>query len=279
MQLELVRYAGKDFLMLKKIEILSLSKNSKNKNKFKVTTSEGEYSFCEDTILKHYIFKGKEFSEEEFQTILESEQNNLLFNKALNFLSYQIRSSKEIEEYLKKHQATQMQQEQILSRLINLGYINDEAYATNMFDSICLKKKGPLYLEQKLKEKKIAEVIITKALQEYSEDLEQETALEIAKNQLQKKTHLPEKKQKQNIYEKLLRDGFHTNVISSVLSRVTFTDDSEETLEKEISRLQSKYQDLDEKVMNMKIITNLMTKGYEYSSIVRKLKEIKENDK
>ena len=271
MLLELVRFVGKDFLMLKKIEIISLAKN---KNKFKVITSEGEYSFCEDTILNYYILKGKIFSEEEFTKILDSEQDNNLFNKTLNFISYQIRSSKEIGEYLKKHQATAAQCELIINRLTSLGYLNDDAYALNMLDSICLKKKGPLFLVQKLKEKGIAETIITKVLQSYPIDVQQELALEIAKNQLQKKNYLPAKKQKQNLYEKLLRDGFGGDVISMVLSQVEFIDDSEETLVKEITRLQIKYRNIDEKIVDMKIVANLMGKGYEYSSIIKKIKEL-----
>jgi len=275
MLFERVRFVGKDFLMLKKIEIIGLTKN---KNKFKVMTSAGEYSFCEDTILKHYIFKGKSFSEEEFTKILDSEQVNNLFNKTLNFISYQIRSHKEIDEYLKKHQATSVQCEQIIDRLTSLGYLNDDMYALNMLDSICLKKKGPLFLVQKLKEKGIAETIITNVLQSYPIDLQLELALEITKNQLQKKNYLPEKKQKQNLYEKLLRDGFGSDVISRVLSQVEFVDESDETLAKEITRLQIKYRDIDEKTVDMKIIANLMGKGYEYSRIVKKIKEINKKD-
>lgn len=242
-------------------------------------TSEGEYSFCEDTILKYYIFKGKIFSEEEFHEILESEQDNELFNKTLNYISYQMRSSKEIKEYLKRYQATEIQCEAIVSRLASLGYLNDEAYASNMLDSVCLKKKGPLYLEQKLKEKGIDEAIISNVLRNYSDDLEQDFIVEIANNQLQKKTHLPQKKQKQNLYEKLLRDGFDRDSIGQVLSRVTFVDESEDTLAKEISRLQVKYRNLDEKIVDMKIVANLMGKGYEYSNIIKMLKETNQKNK
>ena len=276
MLLERARSVGKDFLMLKKIEIISLKKN---KNKFIVMTSEGEYSFCEDTILKYYLFKGKSFSEGEFQEILENEQENELFTKTLNFISYQMRSSKEIDEYLKKYQATEIQREKIVFRLTNLGYLNDEAYARNMLDSVCLKKKGPLYLKQKLKEKGIDEAIIFDALRNYSKDSQQKLITEIVSREGQKKTHLPPKKQKQNLYEKLLRDGFESDLIGQVLSQATFVDESEATLAKEISRLQVKYRNADKKSVAMKIIANLIGKGYEYSNIIKMLKETDQENK
>ena len=276
MLLERAKSVGKGFLMLKKIEIISLKKN---KNKFTVMTSEGEYSFCEDTILKYYLFKGKSFSEEEFQEILENEQENELFTKTLNFISYQMRSSKEIDEYLKKYQATEIQREKIVFRLTNLGYLNDEAYARNMLDSVCLKKKGPLYLKQKLKEKGIDEAIISDALRNYSKDSQQKLIVEIVSREGQKKTHLPPKKQKQNLYEKLLRDGFESDLIGQVLSQATFVDESEATLAKEISRLRVKYRNADKKSVTMKIVANLIGKGYEYSNIIKMLKETDQENK
>lgn len=270
MLLELVKFAGKVFLMQKKIEILSLAKNRK---KFKVTTSEGEYTFCEDTILKHYVFKGKIFNEEEFAEILNSELDNTLFNKALNYLSYQIRSTKEVSQYLQKHQATISQSESIMARLADLGYLNDFSFAVNMQDSVCLRKKGPQVLKLKLKEKGISEDIIVKVLDSYSREMQEEIVAGIIANLVKRNNHLPARKQKQNLYDKLQRDGFNRDVINEQLSQVEFTDDSDQTLSKEIVRLQIKYRDNDPKVIDMKIIANLMNKGYEYSDIARNIKK------
>ena len=94
-----------------------------------------------------------------------------------------------------------------------------------------------------------------------------------------KKTHLPPKKQKQNLYEKLLRDGFESDLIGQVLSQATFVDESEATLAKEISRLQVKYRNADKKSVAMKIVANLIGKGYEYSNIIKMLKETDQENK
>ena len=69
------------------IEILKVTKDKK---KFIVLTNNGEYKFDEETIIKHLILKGKTFSDDEFEEILKTEEISKLFNKALNYISYQI---------------------------------------------------------------------------------------------------------------------------------------------------------------------------------------------
>ena len=56
----------------------------------------------EDTIIKYMVFKDKEFTCEEFDEILVSEANFNALNSALNFISYQLRSEKEVINHLKK---------------------------------------------------------------------------------------------------------------------------------------------------------------------------------
>ena len=63
---------------------------------------EKEYVLLEDTIIKYMVFKDKEFTCEEFDEILVSEANFNALNSALNFISYQLRSEKEVINHLKK---------------------------------------------------------------------------------------------------------------------------------------------------------------------------------
>ena len=76
-----------------------------------------------------------------------------------------------------------------------------------------------------------------------------------------------------------MRDGFESDLIGQVLSQATFVDESEATLAKEISRLQVKYRNADKKSVAMKIIANLIGKGYEYSNIIKMLKETDQENK
>ena len=265
-----MKFVAKDSIMSNNVEILNITKNKK---KFNVTTTKGDYIFCEDTIIENYVLKGKIFSEEEFNRIIDSENKFSLYNKTLNFISYQMRSVKEIVDYLKAKDASKEQIEEIIRKITNLGYLNDYSFANNMLESLIIRQKGPLALQMKLKEKGIDEEVIAKTMSSYDDHLQEKIALEIIKSQIGKNTDLPAKKQKQLLYEKLIRNGFSGNVVSQLLSDVDFIDESDETLEKEIARLRIKYRNDEPHIQKTKMIANLMNKGYEYQSIIHKLNE------
>lgn len=251
--------------MSKKIQIVNVTKK---KNKFIVSTNEKEYTFCEDTIIKYYIFKGKEFTEEEFDEALKAEKENSYLNQALNFISFQTRSIREIVDYLKSKDATKEQSEYVITKLIELGYLDDEVFSKNMLDSIMLKKKGPMVLLEKLKAKGVDEGIIKNALSLYTIDLEEEILNDIIKSLVKKNNDQPKQKQKQIIYTKLLRDGFTSSLVSRLVDKIEFVDESEETLIKNIEKLKRKYPLKEDK---NKIVASLLSKGYEYRKIQEKL--------
>ena len=74
------------------------------------------------------------------------------------------------------------------------------------------------------------------------------------------------KKQKMQLIEKLLREGYGQDAINYAMSNITFTDNSQERLIKEYEKLQ------DKNIEKEKIIARLLAKGYEYSDIKRILK-------
>ena len=252
------------------IEILKVTKDKK---KFIVLTNNGEYKFDEETIIKHLILKGKTFSDDEFEEILKTEEISKLFNKALNYISYQMRSENEIIEYLKEKEASFNQIEIILEKIKDFGYINDLELANNLFESMIRNKKGPKVLKIKLKEKRIDEKIINEILLKYTHDIEKDVIDELLNNLKDKKTDKPIKKQRQHIYEKLIRDGFSNELVNNIISTVKLVDNSSETLEKELEKLEYKYRDCTGYERRTKIISNLLNKGYEYSDISKKIKE------
>ena len=70
-----------------------------------------------------------------------------------------------------------------------------------------------------------------------------------------------------------MRDGFTFSAVNSALRDLKLEENISETLEKDFGKLKKKYQDLDQKEKKDKIIQNLLRKGYEYSSIKKKVEE------
>lgn len=252
------------------VEILKVTKDKK---KFIVLTNIGEYKFDEETIIRHMVLKGKTFTDSEFEEILKTEEESILFNKTLNYISYQMRSEKEIIEYLKEKETSEIVINKIIEKIKSFGYINDLELANNVLDSVIRNKKGPKVLEMKLKEKRIDEKIISEVLSEYTYDIEHDVLNTLIDSLKDKKTDKPVKKQRQHLYEKLIRDGFSNELINGIINNVEFVDNSNETLEKEIEKLEYKYREFSGYERRTKIISNLLNKGYDYSNVNKKLKE------
>lgn len=253
--------------MTEQIKILGLSKQGK---KYKVETSKKDHLFTEDTILKFLVYKDKSFSEAEFAEILKYDAESNLFNKTLNYLSYQSRSTKEVRDYLLKY-AEEEVAEAIIGRLTSLGYLNDELFVQNAFEHAVRNFKGPRYLEEKLKSKGISVALIKDIKSRFNEGLEKELVLNYLAKVKDKQKDKPVKKQKVLLSQKLLRAGFGYEVISECLRKTEFKDESEATLQKVIPRLEEKYAALEPYQKRERIIGRLLQAGYSYAEILTHL--------
>lgn len=256
------------------IESISQKRNSK---KFVVKTNEEEYIMTEDTIIKFHIFKDKEFSKEEFKKIIYDIKISESFNKTLNYLSYGPRSEYEIRLYIQKNDKDKILKskdfEEIVSRLKALNYINDDLYS-NQIVEYYKQTKGRNFIYQYLRDKKIKNEYIENALSLYEDDEEIETGLKISIKYIQTIRKYPFRKQQTMMMAKLNRAGFSSLSISKILSKLDFVDDSDETLRKDILKVQRRIEkkDLTSYEKKQYIINSLMQKGYEYRKICDVLK-------
>ncbi len=256
--------------MENEIKIIGLKRK---KNKYEVITNENNYVFFEDTIMKYYIFKDKVFLKADFETIIDDNQMIDLYQKAIKFISYQSRSRNEVEQYLKEKSDNINHQTQVIDKISSLGYLNDENFAQEVLDYEMRHQKGPKVVSQKLKQKGVSEDVIKEVLSKYDETIEIEIIKNIIDKMIRKNDDLPIKRQKDLLYAKLLGDGFHSSLIMDHLAKASLNDNSEETLMVEIEKLQRRYMNTSEAERKQKIIRSLMNKGYEYRSILSKLKE------
>ncbi len=254
------------------VEIINVTKN-KRSPKFIVDTTIGQFKFSDDTIVNNLVLKGKTFTLEEFEKIQEFEKRTEVFNKVLNYISYQMRSEFEIKQYLSEKNVEADDIEKILDKIKSFGYVNDYELAKSAFDSSVKRKKGPKFLERKLIEKHISKDIIKEILGKYNFNLELELAKDVANKVAEKKISEPVKKQKQLVFNKLSYDGFSNEVINIALSDLNFIDNSEQKLENECKKLLYKYRSEESNKKNNKIIASLLRKGFEYSDILKKINE------
>lgn len=248
-----------------KVEIKELKKT---KNKYIVLVDDQKLSISEEAILKFQIYQGKELSSTELKQMMEFENTTNIFNKILNFLSFKERSTSEVKEYLTKKEVNYAEIVQIIRKLEDLQYLNDEIYVNHAIESYSRSLKGKNYIKHKLLEKGISKSLIDQSFENYGDDQELDSIHTLVSKELPKINIYPINKQKQMLIQKLARDGFQNGLISKVIHSIEITSNHHETLKKEYEKLLRKHKDKDTKTSKNKIIQSLMQKGYSYQDII-----------
>ena len=225
-----------------------------------------DYLVNEDQIVSYRLIKGNVLDQKTYKTLMTDVNNTVYYNKALHFIDFKPRTKKEINEYLTKFQLYESTINKIIKKLEKIGFIDDERYANRYTEELIRKGKGKKAIYNLLIKKGIEQDLINENLSKYEKDDEFANALRIAEKLVKPESDYPIKKQKMQLIEKLLREGYGQDAINYAMSNITFTDNSQERLIKEYEKLQ------DKNIEKEKIIARFLAKGYEYSDIKRILK-------
>ncbi len=254
------------------IEVLKVTKK-RGKYLVEITPYSGfssEETFTESQLVDNRVFKGQIFLVDEWSNILKSKKASELFDKVLNYLSFGHHTEKEIRNYLLDHEASDEDIKKVINRLKGLNFLNDEVYAKEFLNQSINNHKGPLYIKNELKNKGIDNLIIEEVLAHYDDYQIQMNVLTIIKKELPQLNTYPINKQKEKIYQKLLRMGYSNSQIISGFNEVTFTSNHEERLLKEAETL------LNKKLDEIRIKQKLIAKGYSLSEISKAIQKISE---
>lgn len=131
-----------------------------------------------EAITEYKLNKGKELDEETANQIKSYAEFDKVKFAALNYLSYRQRSIFEMEEYLHKKDFNNGSIAFVVSWLKESDYLNDERFAESyVLEKIRLNNLGAYRLKIELKQKGIADEIISEVLSEQKLDLDDLTAL------------------------------------------------------------------------------------------------------
>ncbi len=143
---------------------------------------------------------------------------------AINFLSYKIRSEKEVSDKLVSQGFDADEISSAISGLQSIGYIDDRIYAQKYIrDRIKLKPLSRTMLKFNLKTKGVSQVIIEKALEESGVD-DLATAMSLI-NKKFGKFDLNNEKVYARAYTFMVRRGFNHEVISRTIRKVSEEND------------------------------------------------------
>lgn len=160
--------------------IITQIKRIGNSTKFNLYVDENWAGVFADEILARYHLKtDQEIDEEAFAEIKKENDEKVAFDMAVGYLEKYVVSEKGIRDYLKKKNVGKDIIEKAVAKLQEYGYVNDESFAKNYFESM-RNSKGKRVIANKLKEKGVSAEIVEQLLEDVEEEDELEKATALA---------------------------------------------------------------------------------------------------
>lgn len=198
--------------------ITAIEPQKKNPNRVNIYL-DGEFAFGLTRLTAAWLRVGQELGEEKIEALKAEDEREMVYQRALRFLSVRPRSAQEVRQNLQKHHVPAALIEETLERLHRANMVDDLAFARAWVENRTeFRPRAPAILRLELQRKGVAEDVIQTILQEMT-DVEA-LALDAARRQARRWRGLP----RQEFYRKmsgfLARRGFSYEVIPSVCAQV-----------------------------------------------------------
>lgn len=262
---------------MKIVQVKQMKKN------YKILFDSGdELVASEDFLIKAHLFKDQEFTQEEFEALQAQSGYDRGVQMALNYISYQLRTKKEVEDYLKKQEFSSQERPLILARLVELKVIDDAFYAESFVRTqLALGDKGPRQLKQKMKQKGLADEMIDYGLTFYTQEDEVGLAEAVALKINKRIHHKSHRERLQKIRMGLMQKGYDGSIIDQVMAQLDLElEEDEEThaLEKAGQQLLRRHARLPLAQREQKVKQSLYSKGFALEAIQLFLEKEREDE-
>lgn len=182
---------------------------------------DGVYSFSlsEVDLIGFGLHSGQQLTDTDVAQYRDASAYRKWYDKILNLLSYRMRSEWEVTNYLKRKQCPEGFRHQILTKLKDLDYVNDEVFARSwVAHRRSMKPTSRRKLTQELQQKRINTQIIVTVLSDDREVVDEQEVLRalIAK----KRARYPDR---QKFMQYLARQGYSYHDIRQVLEQFSDT--------------------------------------------------------
>jgi regulatory protein len=180
---------------------------------------DGEFTFGLAAVVAAWLRVGQEMGEEKIASLKMQDEREIMYQKALHFLSYRPRSSAEVRQNLSKRGISESLIEETLNRLQSTGLVNDEAFARAWVENRnTFRPRGKPALRMELRRKGLSDEIVQSVLD--TQVNEADLALTTARKYARRLTGLEWPEFRQKLSGFLARRGFSYITLTPVVSEV-----------------------------------------------------------
>lgn len=206
-----------------KRKIIDIRSQVRNPQRKTLVFDDGSvFGISEDVFISYRFAIGDEFDDKKFDKIFTDELRSKVYNSAVRLLGFRMRSINELRGRLKDKDYPVTLINDVIEKLIKMGYLNDEEFAIAFAsDKVNSKKIGPIALRNEFIPHKLEPNIINKAIENvYKKYPINELILKhLAKKKIVRGNSI-DQKEKQKIVDLLIRKGFTWNDISAVFNEI-----------------------------------------------------------
>lgn len=231
----------------------------------------------EDILVRYRLLKGQEVSEQLIAEIKKAGSYDVGLQLALHYLSYQLRTKKEIRDYLREKEVIQQDREKIIDQLQEMQLLDDYLYSESYVRTMMkTTDKGPSQIGQQLKQKGIDEEAVQQGLLLYTAEEQLTIASKAAEKGMRRYRDKSFKDATQKTKMYLIQRGFSKDIAELAMSELAFEKDDEQELEqlkKQGDKLWARHRNLDAGKRSLKIKQSLYQKGFDYDLISQFISE------
>lgn len=272
--------------LLRKITRITTQKKHKHRYNIFLSTANGdEYGFSvdEDILIKFRLAKGMELDRELIDKLQEQDSLHRVYTLTMHFLSYRMRTEKEVFAYLAKKEIDEEHIAEIISRLKKEKLVDDQQFAEMFVRSrMNTSTKGPGMIKQELHEKGIQGQIAETALEQYLPSLQKEKIHKLLSKKIKSNSKESFQKQLNKAKNNILQKGFHQDMIFSAIQEM----DQEEEKDQEWEALKFQGEKLYQKhakklegfPLKQKVMEGLYRKGFHFDMIQQFVDDYMEQD-
>ena len=200
--------------MAGRITALEIQKHNKERvNVF----LDGQFALGVTVLVAATLRKGQYLDDTEIERLKQGDERNKAYAHAIRFLGFRARSQAEMVRYLRDKGYSAEVVDEIVGRLVNEQYLDDEAFARFWLeDRERFRPRGQQALRYELRQKGIADEVIDTALADLDED---ELAWKAVERKLSLWKNLAEQDLKKKIVGFLSRRGFSYETANEVFNR------------------------------------------------------------
>ncbi len=202
--------------------ITKITRQKNNQERYNIYLDE-EYAFAVDEgiLIKFGLMKGKTLEQFDIDEITYEDEIAKAFNKALHFLSFQMRSEYEVKKKLLDAGHGEAVVLEAVRKLESLGFLNDQTYSKALLETKKRTlKKGPRAIRQDLKKKGIDKALQDEVLETFTEEEQLEIAMQLAEKEVRAGSRRTPLQLKQKIQDVLMRKGYSFGIVNDVLERI-----------------------------------------------------------